>query len=351
MRSTEPRGFVALPANANSPSAPDEIAAPPWYLFAFTMKIITLEQIKKAVAGVDLLPAIEAGFVAYSEGKTVVPPVGELRFDDPPGDVHIKYGYLRGGDFYVIKIASGFYDNPQRGLPASNGMMLLFDQKTGVPVCALLDECYLTDLRTAVAGAICAKHLAAHPITRIGIVGTGVQARMQLRLLKSVTLCSDVLLWGRTEKHLLECEADMERDGFFVVITRDIRDLAQNCNLIVTTTSATAPLLLAADVRPGTHITAVGADSAHKQELEAGLIAKAEVIVADSISQCVAHGDLAHPMRLGLIQKDAIRELGAVISGKAPGRTSPAQISIADLTGVAVQDLQIATAVYRACAK
>lgn len=313
------------------------------------MKIITLEQIRAAIPKVDLLPAIEAGFVAYSEGKTVVPPVGELRFDDPPGDVHIKYGYLRGGDFYVIKIASGFYDNPQRGLPASNGMMLLFDQKTGVPVCALLDECYLTDLRTAVAGAICAKYLAPNPVTRIGIVGTGVQARMQLRLLQGVTPCREVLLWGRTEKHLLDCQADMRRDGFSVAAARDIREVAQNCNLIVTTTSATSPLLLAADVRPGTHITAVGADSSHKQELEAALFAKAEVVVADSISQCVAHGDLAHPMRLGLIQKDAIRELGQVISGKAPGRTSPTQISIADLTGVAVQDLQIAEAVHRAC--
>lgn len=313
------------------------------------MKIITLQQIKAALAKVDLLPEIEAGFVAYSEGRAEVPPVGELRFTDPPGDVHIKYGYLRNDEFYVIKIASGFYENPSRGLPSGNGLMLLFTQKTGELVAVLLDEAYLTDIRTAVAGAIAAKHLAPKPVTRIGILGTGVQARLQLRLLCDITPCRNVLVWGRNPQRAAEYKAEMECQGYAVSVAGDVHEVPRACNLIVTTTAATSPLVFAAAVQPGTHVTAVGADSAHKQELEAALLRKADLVVVDSVSQCVDHGDLAHAVRAGLMQRSDVVELGSVISGKAPGRTSPQQITIADLTGVAVQDVQIAKAVYHAC--
>ena len=150
------------------------------------MKIVNLEKIKEIVADIDLLPLIEEGFVKYSMGLTVVPPVGELLFDNPPGDVHIKYGYIMGDDYFVIKIASGFYENPKLGIPSGSGMMLLFNQKTGGPVGGLFDRGYLTDVRTGVAGAIAAKYLAPRKIGRIGIVGTGTQARLQLVHLKSV---------------------------------------------------------------------------------------------------------------------------------------------------------------------
>jgi len=313
------------------------------------MKTITLQQMKTALAGVDLLPEIEAGFVAYSERRAEVPPVGTLRFTSPPGDVHIKYGYLHDDEFYVIKIASGFYENPSRGLPSGNGLMLLFSQKTGELAAVLLDEGYLTDLRTAVAGAIAAKYLAPRSVTRIGILGTGVQARLQLQLLRAVTPCREVLVWGRNAQRAADYKADMDRDGFSVAIAGNVSDVPRACNLIVTATAADAPLILAEDARPGTHITAVGADSAHKQELDAALFPKADVVVVDSVSQCADHGDLAHAVRAGLMRPDDVHELGAVIAGKAPGRTSPEQLTIADLTGVAVQDMQIAKAVHRAC--
>ena len=103
------------------------------------MKIVNLEKIKEIIADIDLLPLIEEGFVKYSMGQTVVPPVGELLFDKPPGDVHIKYGYIKDDDYYVIKIASGFHENPKLGIPSGNGMMLLFNQKTGEPVGGLFD--------------------------------------------------------------------------------------------------------------------------------------------------------------------------------------------------------------------
>ena len=151
-------------------------------------QIIQLEDIKEIVKTMDVVAAIEAGFIQYSNGKTVVPPVGELILEDPPGDVHIKYGYIKKDDYYVIKIASGFYENSAVGLPSSNGLMLLFNQQTGSPVAVLLDEGFLTDVRTAAAGALVANYFAPKKIKAVGIIGTGIQARLQLSKAWAITV-------------------------------------------------------------------------------------------------------------------------------------------------------------------
>jgi ornithine cyclodeaminase len=310
------------------------------------MKIINLDQIKKALPDLDLLPAIEVGFVAYSEGNAVIPPVGELIFEDPPGDVHIKYGYIRGGDYYVIKIASGFYDNPKLGLPSGDGLMLLFNQKTGQLVCVLLDECHLTDIRTAAAGAIVAKYFAPEKVKRIGIIGAGIQGKLQLQYLKSIVPCREALVWGIDQDELEAYKLAMQSSGFQIETTLDTGEAAASCNLIVTATPSKKPLLTADQIQPGTHITAMGSDTPEKQELDAKILASADVIVADSISQCLVRGEIFHALRERVITKDELVELGAVAAGKVKGRISDDQITVADLTGVAVQDLQISKIVY-----
>ena len=312
------------------------------------MRTITLDEIKSVLPSLDLIADIEAGFVAYSNGQAVVPPVGELLMDK--GDVHIKYGYLQGDEYYVIKIASGFYDNPKLGLPSGNGMMLLFRQETGEPVSILLDEGHLTDIRTAVAGAIAAKYLGPERVERIGVVGTGVQARLQLQHLAGVIPCRNVIVYGRGDAQLERYRGDMSAQGFQVETTRNADDILQACNLVVTTTPATIPLLHASTLRPGTHITAVGSDTPHKQELDAVILRRADIVVADSIAQCLERGEIHRAIRSGDITKDEIIELGNVISGKSPGRASDAQVTVADLTGVAVQDIKIAAAVFEATA-
>ena len=310
------------------------------------MKIATLAQIREVLPSLDLIPAIEKGFVAYTSGRATVPPVGELILDK--GEIHIKSGFIAGEDLYVIKIASGFYGNPSIGLPSGNGCMLLFKQATGESAAILLDEGYLTDVRTAVAGAVAAKYCAPKRVERVGIVGAGVQARLQLQWLKPVTDCRDVLVWGPLPDELVSYKREMGARGFAVEITANASMILKTCNLVVTATPSKTPLLSAADLRPGTHITAVGSDTPEKQELESDILARADLIVADSMPQCRLRGEIHKALEAGKITEDRCVELGAVIAGREKGRTSESQVTVVDLTGVAVQDLAIASAVYAA---
>jgi len=309
--------------------------------------IYNLEQIKSVCENATFTETIEAGFSAYSRGDVVVPPVGELFFETPPGDTHIKFGYIKNDDIFVIKIASGFYENPGQGLPSNSGLMLIFSQKTGAVQAILLDEGYLTDVRTAVAGQIAAKYLAPATITSIGVFGTGIQARMQVSYLKEITQCRKVTAWGRSEAALTAYKTSMEKDGFQVAITKDAEEVTRTCNLLVTATPSPQPLILDKMVRPGTHITAMGADTSAKQELDSKILQKADLVVADSISQCLERGEISKALEARLITKDTVVEIGNIIDGQHPGRTSDQQTTIADLTGVAVQDIQITKAVYK----
>jgi ornithine cyclodeaminase len=313
--------------------------------------VISLSMILEAVRTIDPLPLIEEGFVAYSRGRAVVPPVGELIFENPPGDVHIKYGYIKGDDHYVIKIASGFYDNPKAGLPSGNGMMLLFSQKTGQLECLLLDEGYLTNLRTAAAGAVAAKYLAPRSVRTAGILGAGIQGRMQLEYLRRVRDFEEAVVWGLNEEELAAYRRDMEPRGFRIRTTLDAEEVAAASNLIVTCTPSTKPLLRAGWIRPGTHITAVGSDTPDKQELEAAILGKASRVVVDSLSQSGLRGEVFKALRAGLIRKEDLVELGQVISEEKYRRASEDEITVADLTGVAVQDIQISKAVWDALKK
>ena len=310
-------------------------------------EIFHLEQIKEALRQVDVIDVIEQGFVAYSEGKVVVPPVGELVFHDPPGDVHIKYGYIKNDDYFVIKVASGFYDNVKLGLPPADGLMLVFSQKTAQLECILLDECHLTNVRTAAAGAVVAKYLAPKTVERIGVFGAGVQGKMQVEALLPIVDCREVVVWGTGEEELeAYCEA-MSGHGLEIQTTLTGDEIAATCNLIVTATPSHTPLLRAENIREGTHITAMGSDTQEKNELEPAILHKADLVVADSIEQCRVRGEIYHALTAGALQDDDVLELGKVIVDPALQRTADSQITVADLTGVAVQDIQISKAVYQ----
>lgn len=310
-------------------------------------QVYELDQIKAVCSSLDFSATIEAGFAAYSRGEVIVPPVGELSFEQPPGDTHIKYGYITGDEIFVIKIASGFYDNPKLGLPSNSGLMLVFSQQTGSLQAVLLDEGYLTDVRTAVAGQVAARYLAPREVNTIGVFGTGIQARMQVEYLASVTDCRKVVAWGRSDETLQAYKKDMQAAGFEVGLTSDPAEVAAACNLLVTATPAQQPFLSVDMIQPGTHITAMGSDTSYKQELDSRILEKADLVVADSVVQCLERGEIARALAGGFLSEQDVVELGTIIAGDTAGRESEEQVTVADLTGVAVQDIQIAKAVCR----
>lgn len=309
------------------------------------MKIFDKQQI---IALLDLELAtlrIEEGFIAFSNGNVQVPPVQALAFTDANGDCCIKSAFVEGSETFTVKLSTGFYDNPAKGLNSNDGLMLVCSARTGQPLALLQDQGWLTCIRTALAGRIAARLLAPRKVTAIGMLGTGEQARMQLEQLMPVTDCRRVIVWGRSDKQLQSYQRFASALGFDVHTCTHAEDVARGANLIVCATPSRTPLLKAEWLQPGTHITAVGADTPGKQELDPALVAKADRIIVDSLSQCSQYGEVSHALKAGLIDLAQLGELGALLAGRIPGRTHEDQVTLVDLTGVAVQDAQISRCV------
>lgn len=301
------------------------------------MRIVQLPQILEALDEDAALAAVESGFRRFSAGEAQVAEVGHLGFTDPPGDCHVKSAHMAGDSVFVIKVATSFYRNDKLGLPSSNGFMTVISAKTGEVQGLLHDQGYLTDQRTAMAGAIAARAIARPGSTTLGIVGAGTQARLQASLIARRLGLSSVLVWARNDRASAALAADVH--GSAVSLT----ELCARADVIVTTTPSTAPLLMNDMIRPGTRIVAVGADSPGKQELDPAILARGRVIV-DSLAQCVAHGEAGWAVRAGLIDAASLVELGTLL--KAPISFGQDEIVVADLTGVAIQDVEIAKSVW-----
>ena len=305
------------------------------------MRIVTRGEILAALDETAALAAVEAGFRAYSAGKVQLMAVGHLGFNDPPGDCHVKGAYAEGDEVFVVKLASSFYRNPDIGLPSSNGFMVVVSARTGEVLALLHDEGALTDQRTAMAGAIAARAILRAGSKVLGIVGTGTQARLQAKLISRLLGLRTILVWGRNQDRAAALA--MELGGQAV----SLAELCSRADLLVTTTPSTQPLLTVGMIRPGTRIVAVGADCPGKQELDPQLLAKARILV-DSRSQCVHHGDTGWAVRAGLVDATSLLELGTHLAH--PIQFAAEDIVVADLTGVAIQDVAIAKSVWRALA-
>lgn len=303
------------------------------------VRIVELDEIQSVIEPSIARRALAEGFIASSRGEVQMPEIGELRFLQPPGEAHVKHGYVAGDDYFVIKVATGFYENPRRGLPAQDGTLLVYERATGRLAAILLDRGWLTDLRTALAGALVAEQLAPRRLERIGVIGTGVQARLQVTYLKDVLDCRRVRVWGRSLEQAERLARELQGEGFDARATSAPEQISE-CQLVVTATAATEPVLH--HVVPGTHVTAVGCDSTHKHEVAVAVFASADLVVADSIPQCLARGDLRHAVTAEAVAADEVVELGDLLAEAAGRRRSPDWITVADLTGLAVQDIAIA---------
>lgn len=310
--------------------------------------LLTKEQIESVLTIEDAIEAVAEGFKAYNSGKAVVPFPVALQVPDHAGDVHIKPGYIKGYPTYTVKIASGFYDNARLNLPSSHGMMLVFDSETGWPACLEVDRGMITDLRTAAAGAVAARALAKESVEKVGVVGTGVQARLQIEALAKVRRFEALSVWGRDPMKASRYADEMSRTlGIEVTPVRTVKEAVEGSDLIVTATMSTEPLVFPEWISKGAHLTAVGSDSPEKQELATGVLGLADKIVCDSVKQCARLGELHHAIEDGTVEeKDVHGELGEVLLGDKPGRETDQEITVCDLTGIAVQDVVTSQLVY-----
>jgi ornithine cyclodeaminase/alanine dehydrogenase-like protein (mu-crystallin family) len=300
-----------------------------------------------ATLGPASLAIVEHAFSALAAGGVIMPtPLGlHIKDDEVEGEVHVKTAYIRGSKGFAVKVATGFYQNARLGLPTSSGMVLYLDSQTGQVLALFADNGYLTDLRTALAGTVAAKHLAPARITTVGIVGTGIQARWQLRAIALVREVRHVLVFGRSAAATEACIGDMQ-----IHVSADIRraktvsDLVRQSDLVVTTTPSREALIKAQDLHAGLHITAMGSDGPGKRELESGVLDRADVVVCDSYDQCLRLGELQQTA----LSKDKVLDLGELTSGMRKGRSNDRQISVCDLTGTGVQDSAIAEYAFSA---
>lgn len=295
------------------------------------------------------IAAMRQAFRADGEGRTRVPAVINLDIPASRGEFHVKTAYIEGVPHVAVKVASGFFDNPARGLPSGSGVMMLFDASTGMPAAILLDNGFLTDIRTAAAGALAADLLARERIDTVGVIGSGVQAREQIRCLAVVRSFARIVAWSPTREHLERYALDMARAEFEVEPALTPQAVCEAADILITATPSRAPIVRADWLRPGVHVTALGSDSPGKQELDAGCLDRADLVVVDRFAQCSAFGELKHALDAGLLTRNDVHgELGAVAAGKRSGRTGPREITIADLTGVGFQDTAIASAAFEA---
>ncbi len=312
--------------------------------------VLTEHELRKLVSLNERTVAqIEQGFAELEKGNAVMPAVMTLQLPDAGGAVDVRSGYVKGLPGIAVKTASGFFSNPDLGLPSCTSQMLLLSAENGLLLAVLLDNGYLTEVRSAAAGAIAAKYMAPRFAETVGVIGSGIQARMQLEALKLERSFKRVYVYStdsdeRTEIFLSDMKKKLKVP---VEQAESAEAVVAKSSIVVTTTPSREGYLRPEWVHPGLHITAMGSDSADKQELVPGVLRTADIIACDLRSQCIRIGELRGGIEQGIISDETpIQELGAIILGRQSGRVDEDQVTLCDLTGTGVQDTMIAMLAY-----
>lgn len=286
------------------------------------------------------IDSVESAFHALATKPVAMPPILRLDIPEHRGEVDVKTAYVPGIDHFAIKISPGFFGNPEIGLPSTNGMMVVLSARTGLVQALLLDNGYLTDVRTAAAGAVAARHLSREDSATAAILGAGMQAELQAVALSLVRPMTRFNIWARDPAKAAALCDRLAARGLSAHPCATVEAATETADIVVTTTPATSPILSAA--RPGQHITAMGSDAEHKNEIAPALIV-ASRYVADRLAQTRVLGELHHAIAAGAVPADQVfPELGQVIAGAAKGRSDASQVTLADLTGTGIQDTAIA---------
>ncbi|SCW99519.1 MULTISPECIES: cyclodeaminase [unclassified Pseudomonas] len=294
------------------------------------------------------IDAIEQAFVLLATAAVAMPPILRLDIPEHNGEVDVKTAYLPGLERFAIKVSPGFFDNPKLGLPSLNGMMMLLSARTGLLEALLLDNGYLTAVRTAAAGAVAARCLSREQSRSVALIGAGEQAALQLQALRLVRPIDEVRVWARDAQKAEEFSQALARDSALAVTPcASIDDAVEGVDIAITCTPSREPLIQARHLHPGLHITAMGSDAEHKNEISPQALATVDCYVADRLSQTRVLGELHHALAAGTVGDEvALRELGQVLAGQRAGRTDEAQVTLCDLTGTGAQDTAIASLAF-----
>jgi ectoine utilization protein EutC len=298
----------------------------------------------------SIIEAVENAFTALQQGRATVPPIMMIPVPERNGEVDVKSAFIQGLDSLAVKVASGFFENHTLGLPSASGLMLVISSVTGFLEAVLLDNGYLTQVRTGAAGAVAAKYLAPPVVENAGVIGAGMQARFQMRGLFLVRPFKRIFSWSPDSDEVRDAYvSDMSAElGVEVIKAESAEEVVRECQSVTTTTPARTPLIKGEWLHRGLHITAMGSDTEEKQELEASVFSRADLVACDLKKQCYRLGELRSAKAAGTLGDDAkIVELGELTSGAAGGRSGEDQITLCDLTGVGIQDTAIALEALR----
>ena len=311
--------------------------------------LLSKEDVGRLISMKEVIGMVEEAYKAFNSGRVIQPAYTCIQLPQPRGEIDFKLGYCEVNEIISMKASSGgFPNNPtEHGVPSGMGTILLFDARTCALIC-VMDGSLITGLRTGAAGAVSVKALARRNARNVAAIGTGNQARMQIRAIREVMTIETIHAWDHHPQSLARYQADIEREfGIRVVMARSARDAVEQADILVTTTRGKGSLVEAAWVRPGTHIVAVGTDTHGKQELEPEIFRNAK-IVNDSIAQCAEKGETWHPLNKGIVSENDIHaEIGEILLGTKPGRETDDEITIFDATGMAIQDNTTSYRIYR----
>ncbi|MGQ9719770.1 MAG: ornithine cyclodeaminase family protein [Candidatus Jordarchaeum sp.] len=313
--------------------------------------ILSQEEVKSCLSISDAIKAVTEAHKAFTKGRVELPPVVHLNVEKYRGEVDIKSGFVEDFGLIGTKIASGFYDNPKLGLPSGIAVIILMDLKTSIPL-AIMDGTYITAIRTGAAGAVAASVLARKDSKRVGVIGAGTQARMQVLALKELFSLEQVKVYNIRETGSKKYASEMsQRLGIEVKAVSSAKEAVSDVDIVVTVTPSKKTLIMNEWIQEGVHINAIGADAPGKQELDPTIMKRAKIVV-DSLKQCREIGEIQHALSQGLIKEsDVHAEIGEILIGKKRGRTTEKEITLFDSTGMAVQDIAASNVVYQLAKK
>jgi ectoine utilization protein EutC len=314
------------------------------------MLILTEKDLRECVSiGLEELGEIEKAFASLAKNDVEMPPIQRLDVRENNGEIDVKSAYIKGFDHFAVKMSTGFFDNPKLGLDSGSGLMVLFNSKTGFPEALLLDNGYLTDIRTGIAGGIASKYLAGSEAKTVGIVGAGKQAGYQLRALKLVHPFERFFVFSLEPEHSDKFAEEMSAElGIEGRRADDLREMVVSVDILITSTPSKRPYIEPDWIKPGLHITSMGSDAENKNELKPEVLSKVQHIVCDRKSQCFRLGELHHAYEQNVIDDSTpVWELGEIISGSRSLERKPADVTLCDLTGTGAQDTAIANLAYK----